>query len=111
MFMAFSQTEIRGWFASVAVAISPVTFGIYLIHDNNQIRIFIWDILIKPFNYAKSPFVVIIVLVISIAVFIVCAFLEKIRLWLFEILHIEKINDAISKYITSIFGYIFRKIK
>jgi hypothetical protein len=60
------------------------TFGIYLIHDNNFIRPYIWEVLLKIqlllilFYYQYMHFVTIMV------VFIVCSIIDYLRIILFE---------------------------
>ncbi len=94
-FMTFLQANIKGIIGRIAIAISPLTFGVYLIHDHNDLRGVLWGFL-KPYQYAHSPFLVPIVIIISIIVFAGCCLLEKLRIMLFSALKIYKVYDEIS---------------
>lgn len=76
--------------------ISSLTFGIYLIHDNNFIRTLLWD-KIFTLNLCSSNFIPYSIMV-SICVFGICAILDYIRTQIFSILKIKKIEKYISKY-------------
>ncbi len=89
LFLTFAQANIPGVIAKAAVALAPLTFGVYLIHDNNQIRTLLWSILIKPSQFANSPYMIFIVMGISVIVFAVCALMEKGRLELFRVLKMD----------------------
>lgn len=76
--------------------IAPATFGIYLLHENNLIRKylisnrFVWISKLSP--------VVPLPLVIGIALFIftVCLFVEKARIKVFKLLHIQQLINKIT---------------
>ena len=56
LFLAFCGLEIRGrFFKKIILAIAPLTFGIYLIHDHNDIRTLIWDRIFKCESWGCKP--------------------------------------------------------
>ena len=60
--------------------VASTTFGIYLIHDNNSVRPFIWNTLFHIENMiSKPPYILFNILLICLLVFIVCSLMEYIR--------------------------------
>ena len=80
----------------VTAMLTPVTFGVYLIHDQPEVRQFLWQQMICPDRFVKSPFLVIILIGISAAVFLICATLEFLRQKAFSALSVERLVSAIS---------------
>lgn len=107
IFLAFLCMEIKPlWLRKLIVFLSPLTFGIYLIHDQEFVRKFIWQHLFHPQKFTDSYCLIPYLLLISICIFIVCVFLELIRTKLFGFLGIhkicrsaaEKIDCAVQKF-------------
>ncbi len=101
-FMVFVQADIKGWIAKLAVALSPLTFGVYLIHDHPEMRTFLWQTLLRPYRFADSPVIIPIVLAISVSVFAACALCEKLRIIVFVKLKIDCIFREIAKSIQKV---------
>lgn len=90
--------------------VSPLCFGIYLIHDNNNIRPLLWG-LINPSLYTEKWFFPLLLFLVVILIFIFCAFIEVIRIKFFTLIAryikidmdtqniITKIKNAISHFI------------
>ncbi len=72
-FMMFVQADIKGWVGKLAVALSPLTFGIYLIHEQPEMRTFLWQTLLRPFRFADSSLMLPAVFLLSLGVFAACA--------------------------------------
>ncbi len=106
-FMMFAQMNVKGVLAKIAIAVSPLTFGVYLIHDQPEMRSFLWGN-IDIIGFADSPFLILVVVGVTVAVFAACCFAEKIRLKLFEILKIDllwvKISDLCEKVLLRLCG-------
>lgn len=68
--------------AKLATHLSPLMLGVYLIHEQPEARIFIWNQVLKPFNFAHKWYMVFVVLTDSIIVFMLAAGVEKVRLYL-----------------------------
>lgn len=64
--------------------IAATTFAVYLIHDNAFLVDFLWNGIIKGYEFYKSDFLVVHMLLSSMMIFIVCALLEYIRIRLIE---------------------------
>lgn len=70
--------------------ISGTTFGIYLIHDNPLIR---ENLLLNRFTQiSKMPILgmVAVILIISVAIFVICFFIDSFRLKFFNILEVKE---------------------
>lgn len=64
--------------------VAKTTFGIYLIHDNNFIRPFIWKELFRcSFHYQFKTFLIFAVITVCL-VFIVCSIIDFVRDFLFS---------------------------
>jgi len=64
--------------------IASTTFAIYLIHANLLIVDWLWNSLIRGFQYQQSYFVIIYGLLVSIAVFVICSGIDIVRQQLFK---------------------------
>lgn len=59
--------------------IAACTFGVYLIHDNDYVRPFLWHYLLKNSEYQSSPYMIVHMLISVISAFIICTIIEFIR--------------------------------
>lgn len=64
--------------------LASLSFGVYLIHDSNYLRYFLWRDLLKSASYADSAMLVPYALVCVVLVYAVCAALEAARLALLD---------------------------
>lgn len=65
--------------------IAATTFGIYLIHDNNFVRNFLWNDLLHMKHLSFQPaYIVFYVLLVCVIIFVICSLLEFIRQSLFS---------------------------
>ena len=81
--------KIIKWFA-------PVSFSVYLIHDNNLIRnYFIKNSFINLTNGLPIILIVINLIIIVLSIYLISTFLEYMRLMLFKILKVNKLIDFI----------------
>lgn len=82
LFFTFNRFKIK---SKLINKIAPLTFGVYLIHDSNPIRLELIKLMeyIDDFNF--NPIIWIsITLSLALLVFIICIFIEKIRQIIFE---------------------------
>ena len=92
LFRFFEGLNITdGKLQGAILRLSPLTLGIYLIHEQPEVRRFIWQDLLRPMDFVNSPFLVLIVIGMAVAVFLVCAMIEYLRHKAFEILKIREI--------------------
>ena len=91
--------------AKIITFIGPLTFGVYLIHDNLQIR---YKFMINILNdYPRNlPFykVIEVVFKVSLQIFVKCIIIDYLRNILFRICQIRRICILIEKLIFLIFG-------
>lgn len=103
LFLGFLKLNIKQ--SGLINSISAATFGVYLIHDADYVRTFLWKTVFKNAQFADSMFLIPYSLMVIAAVFIVCTILELARIHILEkhylkILnmlasHIDKIKDKI----------------
>lgn len=101
MLIIFSKLKCGKKSEKIISFFAPLTFGVYLIHDEPLIRSrFITQKLI--FLTELHPALMILsVIGISIAIWIACSFLDKIRLELFKLLKIKPFCDKTIEFISS----------
>lgn len=77
LFLGFKNIHIKNsnWINNLA----GCTFGVYLLHDNPQIRSFLWEQICQNQNYVDSPWFVIHLIVCVIIVFICGIVVEMLR--------------------------------
>lgn len=105
LFLFFKNIEIKN--NKYINMIAATTFGIYLIHDNNFIRSFLWIDLFKNNEVATKNYFIIYSIVIIIFVLIVCFLIELIRNRMIEKKTL-KIMAVMGKYIEKQSFYINR---
>lgn len=98
IFLLFKSINIKGKFTSkVLVFLSPLTFGIYLIHDNKNLKDLLWGI-ISPEKYSNEVFVWLYMLAIVPIIYIVCAVVELFRQKLFSITRLSNLGFLLQKF-------------
>lgn len=73
-------------------AIASATFGVYLIHDNNLVRPFLWHDLFRNASFQDSPYLIPYSLAVIMAVYISCTVIELIRSRIFRALSHGKLS-------------------
>ena len=87
LFLFFRTISIPDGFLSKAILfISPLTFGIYLIHEHYLLRD-LWVSFWKVDEFAKKPNFILHYIGVVLAVFIICGLIEWIRKTLFDLLY------------------------
>lgn len=81
IFLIFLNIK-NNFFSKKILYISPLCFGIYLIHDNNNLRPLLWG-LISPYLYTEKWYFPLLLFFIVILIFICCCSIEIIRNKLF----------------------------
>ena len=64
---------------------APATYGVYLIHDNRFVRKVLWQFL-RPTDFLSEKYFFLYMILCIVAIFIVCAFIDKVRQQLFRLL-------------------------
>lgn len=82
LFLGFLQIDIG---CNRAVnRISSATFGVYLIHENNFVRPFLWGVLFQNASFADSPVLIPYSLAAALIVFSCCTLIELFRIAVLE---------------------------
>ncbi len=88
LFMFFLQLKIKIKFSKIA----PYVFGVYLLHENQWARTFLWQTVLKTSKYHASNFMILHWLLVTIGIVVIAIGIEFIRI------HLAKwINIAIKK--------------
>lgn len=76
LFMTFKESNIK--YNKMINTIAGATFGIYLIHDNQMIRTYMWGNIIKVSELFKSKYFIGYSLLSILAVFVICGIIVLI---------------------------------
>ena len=77
LFLGFKNIEIRSY--KIVNIIASSMFGVYLIHDNDLVRHFLWMDVFKNSSYYQSPCLVLHAISVILVVFFVCLFIDQAR--------------------------------
>ena len=88
--MVFEKAELpyNKWVNLIASA----TFGVYLIHDSNLIRPFLWIDLFKNASYQNSPLLIPYSIIVVLLVYTVCTIIDLGRKYLIEKPFLKLVN-------------------
>ncbi len=98
MFFGFLKLKIK--YNKLINVVASASFGIYLIHDHDYVRRFLWETLFKNASFSKSYKLIPYSMFVIIMVFVICACIELLRIYLIEKnsgLVINKISNLIDK--------------
>ena len=94
IFLLFRQLNIKeNKFINKMAAVS---LGVYIIHDNNYIRSFLWNNLVKTMRFDSFALVMYSIFAV-ILVYAVCGIIEYIRMNYLEKIYMDKIDKLIMK--------------
>lgn len=103
LFLYFREIKMKNTSVNKIIGkISPLMFGIYLIHDNMYIKPYIWRKGLGVYSYATSDNLVIHFILSVILVFCVCAIIEYIRIKIFDLLKHTKISQKTDEKLDSL---------
>ncbi len=77
IFLCFLRLNINT--SRIINLISPATFGIYLLHDNQCIQHYLWNDIICAMKYENSLILIPYTIFAAVAVFMVCYLIETVR--------------------------------
>lgn len=96
LFYIFRNLKIKN--SKLINSVASLTFGVYLIHDYSGIRLFLKDIVPPILGLTDNGLVsIILLIIISIIVFIICAFIEKVRAIICKPL-VEKLSSILISF-------------
>ncbi len=90
--------------------LSSCTFGIYLLHDNNLTRYYLWHTLLHVDSYYSESLFVIYSLSIVMIVFFSCAAIDFIRLTFLDRPFFCRYEDLINRYYEKIQAILITRI-
>lgn len=74
----------------VVAVIAPLTFAVYLIHEQDVLRPILWNWL-TPVVYAQSPWMALYVLACMAGIFTACCLIEALRRAIFKVCGIDRL--------------------
>lgn len=103
LFLCFREIKIKNKIINKCTEkLSPLMFGIYLIHENPYFKGHMWKKMIGVYKYATSSKLVIHFIVSVVGVFCICAIIEYIRMKLFDLGKHTKICKKIDEKLDAI---------
>lgn len=100
LFIFFLNIKIDNKIISKIVCfIAPLTFGVYLIHENKYVRDLLWGYINVDTLNISGPIFIFIGIGLILAIFIVCVLLEFVRKLIFKITKIDTILFLLSNKI------------
>lgn len=94
LFKFFSKIRLNKTTSKIISIMSPLTFGVYLIHT----QYFIWNYLKDRFTgfASMNPLCLFVfVIITAIVIYLVCSFIDYIRKVMFKIFRIKRISEQI----------------
>ena len=73
-------------YSKIINLLASATFGVYLIHDNNFVRHFLWYDLFHNASFQDSPYLIPYSTAVILAVYVVCTIIELLRSKIFRTL-------------------------
>lgn len=107
LFMVFVHTNIKT--NKLINLISSTTFGIYLIHDSNFIRPFLWETLFKNATLQYSYWLIPYSIGVCLLVFMTCFIIDLIRIKTINKVYLRFLDKYIDT-LTKPFRVIFSKV-
>lgn len=77
LFLAFKKMNIK--YNKIVNKLAATTFGIYLVHDNDYVRAFVYGDLFKVKSFQENNILIGYTILVCIIIFIACALIELIR--------------------------------
>lgn len=87
------------------------TFGVYLIHDNNYMREYLWGNIFDNSKYAESNYLIVHLILSVIIVYVACTVIEYIRKYLLEKYMFKNIINRINSCADSIYSRLLSIIE
>lgn len=85
LFLYFLNINIKNKIITkIILFVAPLTFGVYLIHENPLVRTKLWDFISKVFVGCSNKKILIYAILISLIIFAFCVLIDLIRSILFK---------------------------
>lgn len=105
----FSKIKCKGFMLPIISFCSSSVFSVYLIHDNLYVRRFLISGEFKLLNTYNPALTGLAVIGIALGIFIVCIIIDKIRIWLFNLLRVDKLAQIVADFITRMVNLVYDK--
>lgn len=108
LFFFCMKIKLSGAVSKVILFLSPVTLSVYLIHVHPLI---FYNVIKSAFaSFAsKSPVVMALcVIAATLAIFVICAAIDLIRIQLFKLIRVNKLCEFADKKIRLLYGKVFK---
>lgn len=76
--------------------ISPYTFAVYLIHDNNYVRDWLWHDVIHLENTLNTPYYILLLAFMPLVIYMTCIIIEYLRVKIFDLLGLTRVLRMIN---------------
>lgn len=90
--------------------VASAAFGVYLLHDSNVLRPFLWKVVFKNASFQHSNWIILYSIGVVMLVFVVFTIFDLFRQWVFEKPYMNLVNKYIDKILYP-FIYICDKAK
>lgn len=99
LFLCFKNLEINNLFLNKLITfVAPTTFGIYLIHENPNFRMLLWNIFRFTLN-KNLIYTCLIIIIVPVTLFIIFCIIDKIRIIIFNnVIPKKKHNNIITNF-------------
>ncbi len=102
-FLYFREIKIKNEkINNIIGKIAPLTFGIYLIHDNVLFKYFMWKNIFKVSEFANKPYLILHFVFTVLTVFVICGLIELIRTKVWQLFDKTKIVKKVNKMLDQI---------
>jgi heme A synthase len=85
--------NVKPFYNKVINVVGGCTFGVYLIHDNNYVRPFLWNTVFRNTDFADSNILILHMVFAVVAVFVACTAMEWCRKKFVERIYANKISE------------------
>lgn len=110
LFVFFVNLKIENRFVLRFIRFfSPATFGVYLIHEQKEIKEILWDV-INPSVYTSSALLLPYLILTVVSLFLICAVIDKLRHGLSRALHIPQLFETVADKLSTVFKNAFEKL-
>ena len=89
-FMAFATKKMK--YSRVINTVSSATFGVYLLHDSNLLRPYLWKEVFQNASYQNTALLIPYSIIVVILVYIVCTAIDLGRKYLIEKPFLKLVN-------------------
>lgn len=104
-------TNIKPYENKFINIVSSCTFGVYLIHDNNYMREYLWGNIFDNSKYAESNYLIVHFILSVIIVYVACTVIEYIRKYVLEKYVFKNIINRINSCADSIYSRLLSLIE